>query len=135
MGPARPLAGSCAALALFGAGCGTAGPERDVSATSERFQAALEARDGAAACAELSSAAASSLERRERRPCERAILSLGLPAGVAVASDGVFLSSAVVRRAGGGSVFLDRGPRGWKISAAGCTPTGPDLPYDCELED
>jgi hypothetical protein len=69
VGPSRALASSWAALALFGAGCGTARPEREVSASGERFQAALEARDGAAACAELSSAAVLSLERRERRPC------------------------------------------------------------------
>jgi hypothetical protein len=35
----------------------------------------------------------------------------------------------------GGTLFLDEGPGGWEISAAGCTPTAPELPFDCELED
>jgi hypothetical protein len=32
------------------------------------------------------------------------------------------------------AVFLDEGPDGWTISAAGCTPGAPDRLFDCELE-
>jgi hypothetical protein len=35
----------------------------------------------------------------------------------------------------GGTTFLDEDPEGWKVSVAGCTPTAPDLPHDCVLED
>jgi hypothetical protein len=46
----------------------------------------------------------------------------------------VEVRSAVMRLAEGGSDFLDEGPDGWRISAAGCEPTTPQQPYDCELE-
>jgi hypothetical protein len=34
----------------------------------------------------------------------------------------------------GGTTFLDEGPDGWEVSAAGCMPTAPNLPFDCVLE-
>jgi hypothetical protein len=45
------------------------------------------------------------------------------------------VTSAWVALAEGGTTFLDEGPGGWRVSVAGCTPTVPDLPYDCVLED
>jgi hypothetical protein len=44
------------------------------------------------------------------------------------------VTSASVALARGGAIFLDEAADGWEISAAGCRPTGDDLPYDCELE-
>jgi hypothetical protein len=126
----------CACLVALGlAGCGTADRERDAAAVAERFHAALEARDGAAACAELSPETASKLEQQERKPCAEAIVTLELPRGGDVVDARVYVTSALALRAEGSSDFLDKGPHGWTVSAAGCEPTAPEQPYDCELED
>ena len=44
------------------------------------------------------------------------------------------MTSAHATLAEGGTDFLDEGPDGWRVSAAGCEPTAPSQPYDCELE-
>ncbi len=132
MGP--KVAAAACLLALVVAGCGTGERADDAAAVSERFHAALEAEDGAAACAELSEETASELEQQEKQPCEEAILELELPKGGSVADTRVEITSAVSTLAEGGSDFLDEGPDGWKIAAAGCVPTLPDQPYECELE-
>jgi hypothetical protein len=116
------------------AACGTGEREADVTAVVERFHAALDARDGAAACDELSEETASKLEQQDERPCEEAILELDIPRGRAVADVRVEPLSAFALLADGGADFLDEGPQGWKVSAAGCTPTLPDQPYECTLE-
>jgi len=101
---------------------------------AHRFHAALEARDGQAACDELSEETASKLEDQEKKPCEDAILSLDLTKGGTVADSRVELNSAFAQISEGGTDFLDEGPHGWMVSAAGCEPTAPSKPYDCELE-
>jgi hypothetical protein len=58
-----------------------------------------------------------------------------LPQGGTPTSERVDMQSAQVRLAHGGSDLLNEGPTGWTISAAGCRPTAPEQPYDCELED
>jgi len=121
-------------LALAVAGCGTADREDDAAAVAERFHAALEAGDGEAACEQLSEEAASKLEQQEKKPCDEAILALELPKGGTVADVRVYVTSAFTTLAEGGSDFLDEGPLGWRVSAAGCKPTAPSQPYDCELE-
>ena len=131
----RPGAASLACLlALLLAGCGTADREADAAAVTQRFHAALEAGDGQAACDELNEETASKLEDQERKPCEEAILALDLPKGGSVADARVYVTSAFTTLAEGGSDFLDEGPDGWRVSAAGCEPTAPSQPYDCELE-
>ena len=125
--------GACLAVA-FG-GCGASDREADAAVVAERFHAALEQRDGDAACAELSEVTASKLEQQEEMPCEEAVLELELPRGGTAAVTEVYVTSASVALAEGGTTFLDEGPEGWKVSVAGCTPTAPDLPYDCLLED
>ncbi len=122
-------------LACLVAGCGASGRDSDAAASVERFQAGLEARDGAAACAELSQETAGALEEQEGKPCEEGILALELPRGGRVASTHVDVTSASVTLASGGTLFLDEGPDGWEIAAAGCRPVTPSLPLDCELED
>jgi hypothetical protein len=122
-------------LALALAGCGTADRERDAAAVAERFHAALESGDGRAACGELSAETASKLEQQEKKPCEEAILGLELPKGGTVVDARVYVTSAFAQRAEGGTDFLDEGLEGWRVSAAGCEPTAPEQPYDCELED
>jgi hypothetical protein len=124
----------CALACVTAAGCGTGDRERDAAAVAERLSAALERDDGAAACEELSAAAVSAVEQQESAPCADAILRLDLPRGAVAGKSRVYLRSASVELAGGGATFLNEGPAGWKVSAAGCTPTGPGQPYECELE-
>ncbi len=102
-------------------------------AVSDSFHAALAARDGAAACAELNSDAAETLEREEELPCPEAVLELDLPAGARALGAEVYVDSGYADLPGAGAAFLGDGPEGWKVTAAGCVPSAPDEPYDCEL--
>ena len=121
-------------LTLALVGCATADREDDAGAVAARFHAALEQGDGQAACDQLNEETASKLEKQEKKPCAEAILSLELPKGGTVADTRVYVTSAFTTLAEGGSDFLDEGPNGWRVSAAGCEPTAPSQPYDCELE-
>ena len=129
----KPVALACL-LAVAAIGCGTADRERDVTAVAERFHAALADRDGEAACAELNEETASKLESQEEKPCDEAILELGLPEGAGVTDARVESRSALARLDDGGADFLDEGSDGWKVSAAGCREEAPNQPYDCMLE-
>jgi hypothetical protein len=131
----RVLRAAAVLIALALAACGTGARERDAAAVAEQFHAALEGGDGQAACDELSEDAASKLEQQEGKPCEEAILGLDLPEGGTAAVRRVEITSAYIGLAEGTADFLDEGPEGWKISAAGCEPTASsDQPYDCEVE-
>lgn len=131
--PAAILAlGAC--LAVAAAGCGASDRKSEAEAVAERFHAAIAEEDGGAACAELSEEAASRLEQQEGKPCDEAVLGLELPRDGTAAETGVYVTSAFVDLVEGGTTFLDEGADGWEVSAAGCTPTAPNLPYDCELE-
>lgn len=132
MGPKPALVACLLALPL--AACGTADRERDAAAVAESFHAALEANDGQAACDELSEDTASKLEQQEEKPCEEAILALELPKGGTVTVTQVEVLSAYTELSVGGADFLDEGPTGWEIAAAGCRPTGSEQPYECALE-
>jgi hypothetical protein len=121
---------ACAVLA----GCGAADRAPDAAAVAERFHEAIGRQDGEAACGELAEETASKLEQEQGRPCEEAILELELPEDGRSVQTSVYVISASVSLAGGGRTFLDEFADGWKVSAAGCVPTAPDLPYDCELE-
>jgi hypothetical protein len=129
----RVLAG-CAVLGVALSGCGTAAGQRDATASAQRFEQALRAKDGAAACRELSSDVTSSLESSEKKPCDQAILAAGLKPASGVKEASVWETGAQVRL-GGDTLFLDETDTGWKISAAGCKPTSQDQPYDCDLKD
>ena len=132
------MVGARAAFACFVvlalAGCGADDRADDAAAVAERFHAALESGDGQAACEELSEETASKLERHEKKSCEEAILGLELPKGGTVAARRVEMRSAYAGLAEGSADFLDEGPEGWKISAAGCREVTPEHPYECELE-
>ncbi len=121
-------------LALTAAGCGAGDREDDVAAVAERFHAALQSGDGQAACGELNEETASKLEQQEKKPCEEAILELDLPKGGTVALRRVELRSGYAGLAEGSADFLDEGPEGWKVSAAGCRQVTPGRPFECELE-
>jgi hypothetical protein len=129
-----------AAIALAGlaavavSACGAAERERDAAEVVAGFHAALEDSDGAAACRELTEETRSELETQQQRPCEEAILTLELPKGGRPVNPQVHVTSASVDLAEGGTDFLDEGPAGWTISAAGCEPTAPNQPYDCVLK-
>lgn len=115
------------------AGCGAGASEQNVTVVVQRFQSAVAAHDGAAACAQLTAATRQAVASDEKEPCPRAVLGLGLPGGGRVGDADVYLTSGIAR-VGDEAAFLDQTPHGWRISAAGCTPTRDDLPYDCDLE-
>jgi hypothetical protein len=125
------LAVALAAVML--AGCGTGGRESDIRAVAGRFAAAVSERDGAAACALLTTDARQKLESDEGKPCRDAVVDLKVTEPP-VRRVEVFITSASARLAGGGTLFLDETTRGWRISAAACEPTPGGLPYDCDLE-
>jgi hypothetical protein len=121
-----------AVLVLALSGCGTASSEHDARGSVQRFFAAISRHDGNAACHELSEETASKVAESEKKPCGEAVLSLGLPTAP-VTKVSVYVNSAQAKLQGGGAVFLDETPKGWKVSAAGCKPQ-PGKPYDCDLE-
>jgi hypothetical protein len=129
----RPAALVLAGLAAI-VGCGTEERERDAAKVVERFHAALEQQDGAAACEEVGEETQSELERQQKQPCEEAILTLELPGGGRPVNARVYATSAAVDLDVGGTDFLDEGSQGWTISAAGCEPSGPEQPYECGLK-
>jgi hypothetical protein len=132
MGTRRVIVAVLASATL--AGCGAADRAPDAEAVAERFHAALDDGDGEAACADLAEETQSKLEQQEEAPCEEAIVTLELPKGGEAAETRVYVTSASVTLAEGGTTFLDEAPEGWKVASAGCEPTAPELPYDCVLE-
>jgi len=118
-----------AATILSGCGSGDEAPEQRV----RHFQAALQADDARAACADLAEQTRQALEEQEQRPCHEVIGDQGVPGGAGPAEVRRYGSMAQVR--GNGDVlFLSRYSDGWRVVAAGCTPAGGDEPYDCALE-
>jgi len=104
-------------VALAVAGCGTSDDRDQACATAQRFYDAVRQDDGAAACRQLSQA----LAEEEGDQCERDVKELDV-ADARITSVEVFVTSAKVDTASSGSAFLDHGPSGWKIAAAGCAP-------------
>jgi hypothetical protein len=122
----------CALIALL-SGCGRAQDDRAVSAVTERFVRAVQAHDGARACAQLSTGAVQALEHDEGERCAKAVVGLDIRASAARRSQ-VFGGGAKVDLADGHSAFLELTRRGWRVSAAGCAPEGGDKPYTCEVQ-
>jgi len=120
-------------VVCISAGCGSSERASDAAAVAERFHSAIGERDGLAACSELNQETATKLEQQEEEPCEEAVLGLDLATQARVAKTSVYVTTASVVLAEGGTLFLDESAHGWQVSAAGCRPTAPDLPYDCEL--
>ena len=129
---AWPLA---ALLALLLASCGTGPSERDTEKVVDRFQAAIAASEGRAACAQLTEDLRGTLESDEGKPCVSAVLGLGLRGGGRAVRSRVYITSALVDVAGGGAAFLDQTRTGWRISAAGCVRSAGAAKYDCRLKD
>ena len=99
---------------------------------AERFSAAIESKDGAAACAQLDEHTVAALEEQEGEGCEKAVLALGLSTG-AVARVEVAERAAKADVGGEETVFIEQGADGWRITALGCKPVE-GYPYDCEVE-
>jgi hypothetical protein len=114
-------------------GCGRAQDDRAVRAVTERFLQAVQAREGARACAQLSTGAVEAIEHDEGERCVEAVVGLDIDAS-AVRRTQVFGGEAKVDLADGHSAFLERTRRGWRVSAAGCVPEPRDEPYTCEVE-
>jgi hypothetical protein len=122
----------CLALA----GCGSSDDRTEARAVTERFVTAFDANNGLEACGQLSRPAVEELESQEQTSCEQAVTELDLEGG-AVVNAKVYITNAKVDLASGESVFLNREPSGWKLSALGCKNTEGkprERPLDCELE-
>ena len=131
----RPWPAALVAATLLTAGCGQADDRDTVRTTTERFLAAYDADDGAAACVTLSRDTRIELEREESSPCPEAIGSVELDGGAVTTVD-VELTNAKVDLASGESVFFSRQRAGWRITALGCRPgeRPTEIPFECELE-
>ena len=128
----RILFAALLAAALTATGCGNA-DKSDVRATTKRFFAAIDQKDGHAACAMLDPQTRDSVEEQEHKPCEKGVLDLKLQ-GAPIANVRVFSENAFVTLASGENAFLDRRGSTWYLSAAGCKPSGPG-PEKCDAED
>ena len=100
------------------------------------FGKALDQRDGAKACDELSDDVQSKLEDERKKPCDQAIIEIAseVAPGKTVTKVDVAETSAFVRTSRGPTFFLDKIGSSWKLSAAGCTKQAGDAPYACALE-
>jgi hypothetical protein len=129
----RALPAMLALLML--AGCGQSDDRATVRSTTQRFLAAVAAKQGAVACGVLASDTRKALESEESKPCPQAIDSVAVSGGP-VQHVQVAITNAKVDLAGGESFFLSEEKSGWRISALGCraTATPTKTPFDCELE-
>lgn len=114
-------------------GCGSVRERTDAASTvAVQLLTAVQAEDGAAACAALAPETLSELEESADKPCATAILEEDLPAPAPVTSADVYGQWAQVVLSDD-TVFLAMFPGGWRVVAAGCTPRT-DRPYDCTLQ-
>ena len=127
-------AGAVTLLVVGTSGCGGVdqGPATDAA---RRFYAAVQERDGDAACAVLAPSTRSELEQSADKPCPQAILEEDIPMQDRPAATEVFGTMAQVRYAGE-TAFLTRSDHGWLVLAVACgaRPEGPERPYDCQLK-
>lgn len=123
-------------MAVGAVGCGRGSDERTAGAVTQRFLQAVAAKDGAVACAQLTTAAVQQLESEEGKRCPQAVTSVqARPSRVRRAA--VYITSAKVDLADGQSAFLNRTGTGWKLSAVGCRPEAgkpADQPFQCDLD-
>jgi hypothetical protein len=123
-------------LCLALAGCGTSDDRTQAGSVADVFANAIEQDRGQEACDQLSVTTVEQVESQEERPCAAAIIDLGLEGGAVVATQ-VFITNAKVDLASGESVFLNREPIGWRITAVGCKPAEGNpraRPLECEVE-
>ena len=130
-----PLRGRTAVLALAAllVGCGTASSEQASQRVVNRFQSALGDGDVIRACTLLTAHLKDALASEDGESCPESLADLRLNGLGRATNSRVYITSALVTVSGGGDAFLDETPRGWRISAAGCTRSGER--YECRLED
>ncbi|MFD4628437.1 hypothetical protein ACFVYR_00835 [Streptomyces sp. NPDC058284] len=119
----------CCALA----GCGDVTAREDAAARAvTRFEASLRTPDAARGCRELAPGTLDELEQSAGLPCARALPDAGLPTATKVRHVDVYGRQArvVTDR---DTLFLSSFPRGWKVTAAGCTAR-PEKPYQCLIK-
>jgi hypothetical protein len=128
----RTLTLALGLLAVAGgaAGCGTSADADHARRATASLYAAAARHDGTAACAQMSPSLRAELVSDQGERCAKAVLGLHL-AGRTPDQVKVYANSALVRLAGGDTVFLSDTRQGWRVDALGCQPKGPG-PYDCE---
>ena len=119
--------------ALTLAGCASVGDRGAAAdAVAVKLLSAVQAKDGAAACAVLAPDTAAEVAQSGDKPCPEAILDEDLPEPGGVTATEVYGQWAQVRLTGD-TVFLGAFSGGWRVVAAGCTSRG-DRPYDCRVQ-
>jgi hypothetical protein len=126
-----PLA--LAAMVVTGALAGCAGSTQrsEVQRVAVEFVTAIEDRDGADACALLTSEAEDSVSGATDVACETAVLNVD-ESGAEVRHVQVWGAAAQVKL-GSDTVFLQELPDGWQVRAAGCQ-FQPGAAYHCDVE-
>ena len=129
--PGRRRGASAATVAVLLSLCGcTSVSAEEVESLGAAF-AAAEA-DPDARCDLLAPNTRTALVEEQASTCPDAIQQVSVGGGE-VASVEVWGEEAQVRLTDD-TLFLTRTPDGWRVTAAGCSPRGDDLPYDCEVE-
>lgn len=118
-------------LLLAASACGSA-QDQPVGQTAGQFYSAVADGDGRVACHLLAPDTLVELEQSAQKPCAEALVEEDLPAVRDRGRVRAFGTMAQVRY-DGETVFLTRFADGWKIMAAGCTPTAPER-YDCQVQ-
>jgi len=131
--PFALVAGSTA-LALLLAGCAGRGSAENepVADAATRFLAAVASapEDG---CGLLAPATLEEVEADGEQCADVLPEAAGATPGSGEPAIDVYGRDAMVRW-GEQVLFLARFDEGWRVTAAGCEPTGDDLPYECEVE-
>jgi hypothetical protein len=124
----RPL--PLALCLVLAAGCGTSADGDRPRRVTQTLYSAVQRHDGRTACAQMSPSLRAQLVDDQGERCAMAVLSLDLD-GRAPGEVKVYANEALVRLAGGDTVFLSATREGWRVDALGCRPHG-NGPYDCE---
>jgi len=127
------MLGGCLAVLVLG-GCGVdATQSRAAGAVALEF--ALAASDDPQKACELL-APETEDEVSDGADCAGALAEAGVPsasAGDRPRHTEVWGTNALVE-VGTDTLFLARFRDGWRVTAAGCRPQGPDRPYDCSVK-
>ncbi|MEO7268766.1 MAG: hypothetical protein ABIW49_06125 [Knoellia sp.] len=130
--PSLTLALAATLVVVSGcAGRGSVEQDAVISAAGRFLESAR--TDPAAACDLLAPATLEELGG-DGETCTTGVADVAIaPMSGDVVDAQVFGRDAMVR-AGEATLFLARFDEGWLVTAAGCTPRGNDLPYDCSIE-
>lgn len=130
----RPsIAAGLVTVALLVTGCSVGDSEQQVSQVAARFLAATGAHDTATACTLLTPRTRENLTNSDGETCLEALPADRIPE-VPVGAAAVWSDWAKVDTQAG-ALFLTELDNGWRVAAAGCTPTGDSRPYRCVVSD